>query len=44
MEELDSLEDLLAGVTVLQEVNSVLTEKVSLIFIAGELSDVGESS
>jgi hypothetical protein len=43
VEELDSLEDLLAGVTVLQEIDSVLTEEVSLIFIASELSDVRES-
>jgi len=42
VEELDSFEDLLAGVTVLQEVNSVLTEEISLIFIASELSDIGE--
>lgn len=43
MEELDSFENFLAGVTVLQEVDSVLTEKVSLVFIAGKLSNVGES-
>lgn len=40
MEELDSLEDLLAGVTVLQEIDSVLTEQVSLVLIARKLADM----
>lgn len=44
VEELDSFENLLAGVTRLEEVDGVLTEEQSLVLVSGELADRGERS
>lgn len=43
VEQLDTLENLLAWVSVLEEINGVLTEKVSLVLIARELAHRRES-